>query len=101
MDELKVTRQRVLKAAGSCADAKRVLQELFPEAFADVGFVQFEELDAGAFRAIKAQYLSGLPPVERRNGGIYDGALYLSGSYTWEIVKDDAGLSVLVGKTKS
>lgn len=33
MKELKITKDRVIKASESCPDAKTVLKELFPEAF--------------------------------------------------------------------
>lgn len=33
MEELKITKERVLSAAGKCGTAKEVLKELFPEAF--------------------------------------------------------------------
>ena len=33
MNELKVTKERVLEAASKCEDVKRVLKVLFPEAF--------------------------------------------------------------------
>lgn len=33
MEELKVTKERVLEAAHSCGDAKAVLEKLFPDAF--------------------------------------------------------------------
>ena len=46
--ELKVTSERVLKAAESCAQAKAVLKELFPEAFVVVS----KEVDAHTLTCI-------------------------------------------------
>jgi len=33
MEELKITKERVLAAAGTCPTARKALEELFPEAF--------------------------------------------------------------------
>jgi hypothetical protein len=41
MDELKITKEKVLKASQNCPQAKEVLKELFPEAFE----VQYKDFD--------------------------------------------------------
>jgi hypothetical protein len=45
-EELKITKERVLKAAEGCPDVKRALKTLFPEAFEDDTFVKAGDITA-------------------------------------------------------
>lgn len=52
-DTLEVKKERVLAVAGKCADAKRILQELFPEAFSpaiQVGELVYRDGDKNQLR---------------------------------------------------
>lgn len=90
--ELKITKERVLEAAKDCADAKRVLTKLFPEVFV----ADYVQVDASL--SIKTK--DGYNAITRRNGGHYVGAPYLGAAFDWAIIKDNEGMSVLVGKLK-
>ena len=77
MEELKITKERVLSAAGKCGTAKEVLKELFPEAF-------------GA----EWENVSGKCIVSPSNGGVYsltikcgnDNVLCIRTGGTWDII---------------
>lgn len=47
MDELKIKKERVLEAAEGCADVKRVMKKLFPEAFEDDKYFDLWKLNDG------------------------------------------------------
>jgi hypothetical protein len=80
-ETLQVRKERVLAAAAKCGDAKRILGELFPEAFEvdDVNIKRF-----GDFLAI-------------RSGGEYrHKAFYLCAGYKWEIKRDSVNALCLI-----
>jgi hypothetical protein len=63
-EELKITKERVLSAAGKCGTAKEVLKELFPEAFGD----EWEDvtnrmfIDQGAWLSLRGSGCIGESP---------------------------------------
>jgi hypothetical protein len=80
-ETLQVRKDRVLAAAAKCSDAKRILQEVFPEAF---------EAEALTIKKID-NYLT------IRSGGEYrDKAFYLSAGFKWEIKRDSVNALCLV-----
>ena len=91
--ELKVTKDRVVKAAASCGDAARVLKELFPEAFVDTQY----QLDLPRDAQIT---------LDRRNSGSLVGKGYFlhnlpysgikEGKYEWALELDSENETVLV-----
>lgn len=94
MKTLTVTDEAVKNAAAQCPDARRVLQTMFPEVFANPPIAwPFKELLSSADG--ESAY------IETRALGNYSGCgLYLSHNARWEIVKDDEGIQVLIARRK-
>ena len=97
MAELKVTSERVLSAAEKCADAKKVLQELFPEVFKPVCPVDFSTVEGELLlKDAKGNIIPGR--IARRTIGLYKGkGIYLptQGAWEWTVVKDEHNLAIL------
>ena len=93
--ELKVTQERVKAAAAKCGDAKRVLQELFPEVFEDDQRVWIG-LNSGVIEDVDLVRL-----IERRAAGEYQNrALWLTPTHNWELRKDPGIAGMLLIPTK-
>lgn len=76
-EELKITKERVLSAAGKCGTAKEVLKELFPEVFA----VKEEWED------VTNQYRADYGIMDKTEG------LYLTDGSHWPILVLDVAYS--------
>ena len=86
--ELKVTKEKVLKAAKDCKDAEKVLRTLFPEVFKGDKYSNLSLSNINNF-------------IQVRIIGEYTGkGFYLSELYNWEIVKDRLGIQVLIPTKK-
>lgn len=92
-NEVKTTSDRVLSAAEKCPTAKDVLKELFPEVFQDNYYKVLVPTSSSC-------YLTPDGVLQRRSGGKYAGAIFLSTGYTWSVEKDDHNSMVLVGRPK-
>jgi len=93
--ELKVDSERVREAAFECSDADKILRKLFPEAFLG-NLVSFTSLDHGL-----GTHLVNNDVICIRSSGEYRGkGIYLSDTYKWEIVRDNEGFLVLIGRQK-
>lgn len=93
--ELKITKDKVLAAAGKCPDAKRTLEVLFPEAFKVDPQIDLRKSSTDL-------RLHGMADgvwicIEPRDEGPYEGiGFYLTGSVLWELVTDPDGVTVLI-----
>jgi len=86
--ELKVKTSRVLEAAKTCPDTKRVLEKLFPEAF--------EEEDL-SFDIQDFKIYSHVPSIVARTAGKYKGkAFCLDPDCNWELILEDDCIPVLI-----
>jgi len=101
--ELKVTKEKVLEAAGGCKEAERALKILFPEAFeVDDKYFDLRPLKNSGhilfdFEKARACGFHNNAFVQIRNDGKYAyKGFYLSDKYDWKIVKDELGIQVLL-----
>jgi hypothetical protein len=91
-DELKVTKDRVLKTAESCGEAKRVLQQLFPEAF-ETPFETFEGFPEYANR-------NNVYIARRGCGNLAKQSLHLGYRFVWSVETDSEGYQCLRARRK-
>lgn len=84
MNELKITKEKVLEAAEKCSEAKKVLEALFPEAFDDGVVLKQQGYDIADVKTNNiVMYIRG--------GGEYaHKALFLNDVYNWEIKRDSS-----------
>lgn len=104
MDELKITKEKVLEAAAKCSTAKATLQTLFPEVFKEEKYFDLTKLSKTHFLdnddCIKAGFTSN-SAIQVRTGGTYAfKGFYLTNSCNWEIVKDEVNDTVLIPTRK-
>ncbi len=100
MDELKITKEKVLEAAAKCSTAKATLQTLFPEVFEEDKYFDLTKLSKIQFfdndDCIRAGFTSN-SAIQVRTGGTYAfKGFYLTNSCNWEIVKDEVNDTVLI-----
>lgn len=108
-NELKTTKEKILKAASTSDAAREALRKLFPEAFEDAKYFDLSKLKAcdGARylyfsneSSLRAGFFSNTF-IQIRNAVEYrDKAFYLDKSYNWEIVKDSMGMLCLLPTKK-
>ena len=102
MEELTIKKERVLKAAEGCDDAREVLETLFPEAFEKPGFDltklainerarmdQYENIFRNP-RPAASGFHQGLCISVSAEGKYKDKAFVLDGDYTWTLAHDEA-----------
>ncbi len=104
MDELKITKEKVLEAAAKCSTAKATLQTLFPEVFEEDKYFDLTKLSKIQFfdndDCIRAGFTSN-SAIQVRTGGTYAfKGFYLTNSCNWEIVKDEVNDTVLIPTRK-
>lgn len=98
MDELKITKDRVLEAAEKCSDAKRILKTLFPEVF-----VEDSSMKAGRFHGL-AIFGSCLASdnkamIEIRGTGEHvNKAYWLNSGFDWRIEQQGGGITLIPTK---
>ena len=106
MSKLEITKEKVLKAAKECPDAKKVLKGMFPEAFEDEKYFDLLKLNKGDYTLFESKesrdagfndYLF----FQIRGAGIFGGkSFYLNKSYNWDIITDNEGEKVLLPTRK-
>lgn len=104
MDELKITKAKVLEAAEKCEIAKATLEALFPELFKEEKYFDLTKLSKIQFLdnddCIRAGFSSNTV-LQIRTGGTYGfKGFYLSNTYDWKIVQDEVNDSVLIPTRK-
>jgi len=86
MEELKITKEKVLEAASKFYDAKNILKTLFPEVFKD---------------EINVHRMLEVRDIQVRGAGEYkDKAFYLNSVYNWEVIEDSSGQPCLIPTRK-
>lgn len=86
MDELKITKQRVLDAAARCGTAKATLETLFPEAFQSANCIPLEKQ---VFKSINGDGILTTPCW--REG--YENLIALNDRYDYKLTMGPRGLS--------
>ena len=86
MDELKITKQRVLDAAARCGTAKATLETLFPEAFQSANCIPLEKQ---VFKSINGDGILTTPCW--REG--YENLIALNDRYDYKLTMGPLGLS--------
>jgi len=99
MDELKITKERVLDAAGSCSTAKDVLETLFPDVFSKT--VDLTHAKRGSGRNLLERTGDSNSLVWVREMGTYSWrALGLNSKYNWSIVQADGYINAVPTRKK-
>lgn len=99
--KLEITKEKVLKAAEDCSQAKQTLKTLFPEAFTNEDCIVPDEGDVSCENdRIKRSSLSPLirqGAIEIRTSGIYQNkGFFLNKTHNWVIKRDDQGSLCLI-----
>lgn len=97
--ELKITKERVLEAANSCAQAKEVLKKIFPEVFEDDKYLNVPPFIHGKKQILYTKEGEDIiwPSL---SGNFRERGFYLISRYDWDIVIDDEGGKILVPTKK-
>ena len=98
MNELKITKERVLEAAEKCSDAKQILKTLFPEAFVGEGII-----NNGRFYGLA---IFGNPTASdnkavieiRGTGDHVNKAFWLNSKFDWKIENEGGGITLIPTK---
>lgn len=102
-NEIKITKERILDAASTCKEAKKVLKNLFPDIFEDEKYFDLSELPKTIFSNEDAEN-AGFDNryfFEVRHDGEYKfKAFYLDNPYNWEIIIDSEGATCLIPTKK-
>lgn len=96
--ELKITKERVLEAAGKCTDAKRILRTLFPEAFVTENIMK-----DGRFHGVaifgSSTSSDNKAMIEIRGTGDYvNRAFWLNSQFDWKIEQQAGGITLIPTK---
>lgn len=90
MDELKITKEKVLAAAAKCSTAKEVLKEMFPEVFKEESIIP-------NFKTIQDASYSGM----LMKSSEFNDAIFLnSDKYSWSLENRLGSLYLVAKKTK-
>jgi len=109
--ELEITKEKVLKAAEKCSEAKEVLKTLFPEIFADKYF-DLSKLKPLDFIDFEGQIFTFSSSREAGFSGVWFFKVCLCGkyackgfsldkSYKWELVNNEFGELILLPTKKN
>lgn len=102
-NELKISKERVLKAANECITARGALKTLFPEVFEeedkyfDLSDLSTNDNKVFNYMRSKSAGFDNNEFMQVRFSGKYRGkAFYLQGAYKWELVYDEFGCLCLL-----
>lgn len=102
MEELKITKEKVLEAASKCPQSKETLKTLFPDVFEDDKYIDLS-CSTGTLKCIDGKtpkfILDGNISIRTFRSYEYK-SFYLSSSYNWEIKKDSVGTLCLIPTKK-
>lgn len=97
--ELKITKERVLEAANSCAQAKGVLKKIFPEVFEDDKYLNIPPIINEKKQILYTK--EGKDIIwSSLTGNFKEKGFYLISEYDWNIVIDDERNKILVPTKK-
>ena len=107
MEDLKITKDRILDAAANCPIAKETLKRIFPEVFEDDKYFDLKKLSPCNDRFIvsndlaKGAGFSDQHFMTIAEEGEYKGkGFYINDDYNWEIKRSHRGNSYLVPTKK-
>ena len=99
--KLEITKERVISATETCPTAKETLKALFPEAFEDEKYFNFESLECSFLEGKNIPRDFSITWLQvRSDGNLAWKGFYLDRYLNWEIVKDNFGEMVLVPTKK-
>lgn len=98
MDELKITKERVLEAADKCGDAKRILKTLFPEAFVTDGIMRNGRFHGFAIFGSSTSSDNKAVIEIRGTGDHTNKAFWLNSAFDWKIENQGGGITLIPTK---
>jgi hypothetical protein len=96
MENLTITKEKVLEAASKCETAKATLKVLFPEVFKEDKYLKFD----GKFEVSNYPKELDCKMGPRMFSNYADKGIWLSKTLNWEIVVDDQDELVLIPTKK-